>query len=216
MVASNTPVRISVPLTDAPGRSAVTYVCGMRKGDNRSEFIARTDTRCRARTGGRAGVLHRLGQGIGKGVHSDTGSEKTGPAGQHGVGRLGHDCRDYGSRRAAGGGGIEKITVDSTPDYWRIWFYLFESAGLTVQLVNARNVKHVPGRPKTDKFDAVWLAKLTEKGLMRPSFVPPQPIRQLNDYTRLRIALTRERTRYPVSVCEHGKQGRGAGNEPQM
>lgn len=74
----------------------------------------------------------------------------------------------------------------------------------------------MPGRPKTDKFDAVWLAKLTEEGLMRPSFVPPQPIRQLNDYTRLRIDLTRERTRYPVSVCEYGKQGRWAGNEPQM
>ena len=91
---------------------------------------------------------------------------------------------------------IEKITVESTSDYWRIWFYLLESAGLTVQLVNARDVKNVPGRPKTDKLDAVWLTKLTEKGLLRPSFVPPQPIRQLRDYTRLRIDLTRERTRY--------------------
>ena len=41
-----------------------------------------------------------------------------------------------------------------------------------MQLVNARDVKNVPGRPKTDKLDAVWLAKLTEKGLLRPSFVP--------------------------------------------
>ena len=85
---------------------------------------------------------------------------------------------------------------ESTSDYWRIWYYLLEAAGLDVQLVNARDVKNVPGRPKTDKLDAVWLAKLTEKGLLRPSFVPPAPIRQLRDYTRLRVDLTRERTRY--------------------
>ena len=56
-----------------------------------------------------------------------------------------------------GGAAIEKVTVESTSDYWRIWFYLLESAGLAVQLVNAREVKNVPGRPKTDKLDAVWL-----------------------------------------------------------
>ena len=48
------------------------------------------------------------------------------------------------------GEGIEKVTVESTPDYWRIWFYVLEAAGLSVQLVNARDVKNVPGRPKTD------------------------------------------------------------------
>jgi transposase len=94
------------------------------------------------------------------------------------------------------GQGIEKVTVESTSDYWRIWFYLLEAAGLDVQLVNARDVKNVPGRPKTDKLDAVWLAKLTEKGLLRPSFVPPAQIRQLRDYTRLRVDLTQERTRH--------------------
>jgi transposase len=91
---------------------------------------------------------------------------------------------------------VEKVTVESTADYWRIWFYVLESAGLDVQLVNARDVKNLPGRPKTDKLDSVWLAKLTEKGLLRPSFVPPAPIRQLRDYTRLRVDLTRERTRH--------------------
>ena len=45
--------------------------------------------------------------------------------------------------------GIEKVTVESTSDYWRIWYYLLEAAGLSVQLVNARDVKNVPGRPKT-------------------------------------------------------------------
>jgi transposase len=92
--------------------------------------------------------------------------------------------------------GIEKVTIESTSDYWRIWFYVLEVAGMDVQLVNARDVKNVPGRPKTDKLDAVWLAKLTEKGLLRPSFVPPAPIRRLRDYTRLRIDLTQERTRH--------------------
>ena len=91
---------------------------------------------------------------------------------------------------------IEKVTVESTSDYWRIWFYLLEAAGLDVQLVNAREVKNVPGRPKTDKIDSVWQAKLTEKGLLRPSFVPPAEIRILRDYTRLRVDLTRDRTRH--------------------
>jgi len=91
---------------------------------------------------------------------------------------------------------IEKVTVESTSDYWRIWYYLLEAAGLSVQLVNARDVKNVPGRPKTDKLDAVWLAKLTEKGLLRPSFVPPAEIRRLRDYTRLRVDLIHDRTRY--------------------
>jgi transposase len=94
------------------------------------------------------------------------------------------------------GEGIEKVTLESTSDYWRIWFYLLESAGLNVQLVNARDIKNAPGRPKTDKLDAVWQAKMTERGMLRPSFVPPLQIRQLRDYTRLRVDLTRERTRY--------------------
>ena len=92
--------------------------------------------------------------------------------------------------------GIEKVTLESTSDYWRIWFYLLEAAGLNVQLVRAQDVKQAPGRPKTDKLDAVWLAKLTERGMLRPSFVPPAEIRQLRDYTRLRTDLTRERTRH--------------------
>jgi len=94
------------------------------------------------------------------------------------------------------GQGIEKVTVESTSDYWRGFYYLLEAAGLGVQLVNARDVKNVPGRPKTDRLDAVWLAKLTERGMLRPSFVPPAEIRQLRDYTRLRVDLTHERARY--------------------
>jgi len=91
---------------------------------------------------------------------------------------------------------VEKVTLESASGYWRIWFYLLEAAGLDVQLVRAADVKQAPGRPKTDKLDAVWLAKLTERGMLRPSFVPPAEIRQLRDYTRLRTDLTRERTRH--------------------
>ncbi len=101
---------------------------------------------------------------------------------------------DLGAHLA--GEGIEKVTLESTSDYWRIWFYLLEAAGLDVQLVNARDIKNAPGRPKTDKLDSVWQAKLTERGMLRPSFVPPAEIRRLRDYTRLRTDLTRERTRY--------------------
>jgi transposase len=91
---------------------------------------------------------------------------------------------------------IEKVVLESTSDYWRIWFYLLEAAGLDVMLVNARDVKNAPGRPKTDKLDAVWLAKLAGWGMLRASFVPPAEIRQLRDCTRLRADLTRERTRH--------------------
>src|SRR6476659_8277006 len=117
--------------------------------------------------------------------------------GGYGIGSSRRAClspvRRNGARRVLRG--RRRSNAPPLPD-WRIWYYLLEAAGLDVQLVNARDVKNVPGRPKTDKLDAVWLAKLTEKGLLRPSFVPPAEIRQLRDYTRLRVDLTRERTRY--------------------
>jgi transposase len=91
---------------------------------------------------------------------------------------------------------IEKVVMESTSDYWRPFFYLLEAAGLRVELVNARDVKNAPGRPETDKLDAVWLAKLAGWGMLRASFVPPAEIRALRDYTRLRSDLTRERTRH--------------------
>ncbi len=96
--------------------------------------------------------------------------------------------------------GIERVTLESTSDYWRGFFYLLEAAGLEVQLVNAHHVKNVPGRPKTDKLDAVWLAKLTERGMLRPSFVPPAEIRQLRDDTRLRLDLPRDRSRHAQRI----------------
>jgi transposase len=91
---------------------------------------------------------------------------------------------------------VQKVTLESTSDYWRIWYYLLEAAGLDVQLVRAAGLRRAPGRPKTGKLDCIWQAKCTEKGLLRPSFVPPAEIRVLRDYTRMRTRLTRERTRY--------------------
>ena len=61
--------------------------------------------------------------------------------------------------------------------------------------VNAKDVKHLPGRPKTDRLDAVWLWKVAERQMLRPSFVPPVPIRRLRDLTRYRIALVSDQGR---------------------
>src|SRR5512132_4636187 len=72
--------------------------------------------------------------------------------------------------------------------------YLLEAHGFEVWLVNARDVKHLPGRPKTDTLDAVWLCKLAERHMLRPSFVPPPVIRQLRDVARYRVDLVAART----------------------
>ncbi|MDQ7906809.1 IS110 family transposase [Phytohabitans sp. ZYX-F-186] len=91
--------------------------------------------------------------------------------------------------------GVTRVVMEATSDYWKPPFYLLEAAGFEVWLVNARDVKHLPGRPKTDKLDAVWLCKVAERDMIRPSFVPPAPIRQLRDLTRYRIDLVGDRGR---------------------
>jgi transposase len=90
--------------------------------------------------------------------------------------------------------GVTLVAMEATSDYWKPVFYLLEAEGFECWLVNAKHVKNVPGRPKTDKLDAVWLAKVVERGMCRPSFVPPKPIRQLRDLTRYRRTLVRERS----------------------
>jgi transposase len=85
--------------------------------------------------------------------------------------------------------GVTRVVLEATSDYWKPVFYLLEAAGLEVWLVNSQHVKHLPGRPKTDKLDAVWLAKVAERQMIRPSFVPPPPIRALRDLTRYRVDL---------------------------
>src|SRR5207237_9596847 len=85
--------------------------------------------------------------------------------------------------------GVARVVMEATSDYWKPVFYLLEAHGVEVWLVNARDVKHLPGRPKTDKLDAVWLCKVAERQMLRPSFVPPPPIRRLRDLTRYRVDL---------------------------
>ncbi|WP_431904976.1 IS110 family transposase [Nonomuraea sp. bgisy101] len=85
--------------------------------------------------------------------------------------------------------GVTRVVMEATSDYWKPVFYLLEAAGFEVWLVNARDVKHLPGRPKSDTIDAVWLCKVAERQMIRPSFVPPPQIRRLRDLTRYRVDL---------------------------
>ena len=96
--------------------------------------------------------------------------------------------------------GVARVVMEATGAYRKPYFFLLEARGLECWLVNARDVKNVPRRPKTDKLDAVWLAKLTERGMLGPSFVPPKPVRQLRDLTRLRAVLNQERCRHKQRV----------------
>lgn len=91
--------------------------------------------------------------------------------------------------------GVELVVMEATSDYWRIWYYLLEEAGLTVQLVNPAHARQLAGRPKTGRLDAQWIARLAETGLLLPSFVPPPGIRAVRDLTRTRVQLVRDRTR---------------------
>jgi transposase len=88
---------------------------------------------------------------------------------------------------------VTLVVLEATSDYWRGAFYLLED-DLNVILVNAAHAKGLPGR-KTDVADAAWLCQLGECGLLKASFVPPEPIRELRDLTRYRATLAAERTR---------------------
>ena len=88
---------------------------------------------------------------------------------------------------------VSLVVMEATGDYWRGAFYLLED-DLEVILVNAAHAKGLPGR-KTDVCDSSWLCQMGECGLLRASFVPPEPIRHLRDLTRYRTTLATERTR---------------------
>jgi transposase len=90
--------------------------------------------------------------------------------------------------------GVTRVVMEATSEYWKPVFYLLEAHGFETWLVNARDVKHLPGRPKTDKLDAIWLCKIAERQMLRPSFVPPPQIRRLRDVTRYRTDLVEART----------------------
>jgi transposase len=89
--------------------------------------------------------------------------------------------------------GVTHVAMESTGVYWKPVWYVLEEA-FTCLLVNAAHVKQVPGR-KTDVLDCAWIAQLLEHGLLRGSFVPPAPIRELRDLTRYRKSLIQEQAR---------------------
>jgi transposase len=97
---------------------------------------------------------------------------------------------------------VSLVVMEATGDYWKPFYYLLEDAGFEVMLVNARQVKNLPGR-KSDVSDATWLAQLGAHGLVRGCFVPPAPIRELRDLTRARTMLTRERGREIQRLEKH-------------
>ena len=88
---------------------------------------------------------------------------------------------------------VTVVGMESTGVYWRAVFYLLEDE-FECQLYNARHLRHVPGR-KSDVQDAEWGCQLLEHGLVRPSFVPPRPLRELRDLVRYRKAKIQERGR---------------------
>jgi transposase len=89
---------------------------------------------------------------------------------------------------------VSDVAMESTGVYWKPVYYVLEGQFRDVLVVNAAHVKHVPGR-KTDVIDAAWIAQLLAHGLLRGSFVPPPPIRELRDLSRYRKSLTEERNR---------------------
>jgi transposase len=86
------------------------------------------------------------------------------------------------------------VAMESTGVYWKPVYNLLESTDIGVLLVNAQHIKTVPGR-KTDVNDAEWIAKLLRHGLVRGSFVPDRPQRELRELTRYRRSLIQERSR---------------------
>jgi transposase len=91
------------------------------------------------------------------------------------------------------GHGVQVAGMEATGSYWKPVYYVLEDA-LECWLLNARHLRNVPGQ-KTDMADAAWIAQLVEHGLVKPSFVPPKPIRELRNLTRYRKAQVEERTR---------------------
>lgn len=84
--------------------------------------------------------------------------------------------------------GVTLVVMESTGIYWKSPYAALEQAGIPVHVVNARHVKNVPGR-KTDLSDSEWLAQLGRFGLVKPSFIPPQDLRELRVVSRYRQKL---------------------------
>jgi transposase len=95
--------------------------------------------------------------------------------------------------------GATQVVMEATGVYWKPVWNILADGDLTLVLANASHVKNVPGR-KTDVNDATWLADLTAHGLIKPSFVPPQPTQQMRDLLRTRKQFVRERTSHQQRI----------------
>ena len=142
-------------------------------------------------------MCDRCGQGLGQGVHAGAAAEPPGRRVEQGVGRA---PRPRGAVTELAehllGEGIEKVTVESTSDYWRIWFYLLEAAGLDGAAGQRPRREERAGPPEDRQARRGVVGQAHREGPAAAEFVPPAPIRELRDYTRLRVDLTRERSRY--------------------
>ena len=98
------------------------------------------------------------------------------------------------------GYGVTHVALESTGVYWKPVYYVLEAA-FTLLLINMHDLKRVPGR-KTDVQDSAWLAQLLEHGLLRSSFVPPAPIRELRELTRYRLQQVRDRAQEINRLCK--------------
>lgn len=96
--------------------------------------------------------------------------------------------------------GVTQVALESTGVYWKPVYYVLEDA-FTLLLINMKELQRVPGR-KTDVQDSEWLAQLLECGLLRASFVPPPPIRELRDLTRYRVQQVRDRAQEVNRLCK--------------
>ena len=96
--------------------------------------------------------------------------------------------------------GVTHVALESTGVYWKPIYYVLEDA-FELLLINMLELSHVPGR-KTDVKDSEWLAQLLECGLLRASFVPPPPIRELRDITRYQVHQVRDRSREVNRLCK--------------
>jgi transposase len=96
--------------------------------------------------------------------------------------------------------GVTHVALESTGVYWKPVYYVLEDA-FTLLLINMQDLKRVPGR-KTDVRDSEWLAQLLECGLLKSSFVPPPPIRELRDLTRYRLQQVRDRAQEVNRLCK--------------
>jgi transposase len=96
--------------------------------------------------------------------------------------------------------GVTAVALESTGVYWKPVYDVLED-GFTLLLINMHELKRVPGR-KTDVQDSEWLAQLLECGLLKASFVPPPPIRELRDLTRYRVQQVRDRAQEVNRLCK--------------